>query len=1061
VNISRFSVNQPVFIHLVFIFILIFGLMSYQQLPRAKDPDVSLNMAFVITNDFGKSPKEIEKFITIPIEDEIEQLSDVRQIISTSGEGISTIFVEWEATVTDLDVAVQDLRNAVNQAKELPDSAETPVIFKLTTEIVPALFVVLGGDLTEEQLKLHADALGDAIKRIPDVGKIEMYGEREREIHVEIDPVRLNSHGLTALDVVRAIRLRHRNVSAGPIRVGGKEELIRIEGEVERVRELETLVILTRPDGSVVRLGEVGVVRMGYGEAELFTTELDGERALVMAVYRRKKGNVVKVVDEVKALVERFEESAPESLEIVTVFDSAREIHDRLAILVNNGLIGMALVGVLLYLFIGWRNALFAFLGIPITFLLAFVFMRASGSTINGVSLFALIIVLGMIVDDAIIVLENTYRYVEKGMPPKQAAVIGATEVALPVTAAVATTMAAFAPMLMVTGLMGRFLRVIPMTIIAALAASLFEAFLILPCHIGEFGRVAKREMARLRARADRRSKLIDVIRKLYRRVVTVCLRRRYVTIGVVAVVAFGSIAVVVVPLLLENAGVEVTPPIKVEMFGATDEHERFQIMIWRSVGTRVEETEKTLDAIERIVRDELGDELVTVLQFVGYSEVEYRMIRASHVGMLAVTLTRQWRDLGETMEGIRPRIEQLPEIVRFQIETPIEGPPSGADVDLQIMGRDFATLETLAALIEDELRSIEGVSEIRNDYERGKNEITVRPDEAKASFLGVDVETLASTVYAAFEGATVADYHRGDENIEIRVRAEEAFRRTFDDLRHLKIPALGGRLVPLKEVASFEVGPGIFEIHHYDTRRSIQITADVGAGSSPVEANAKLRPRVEQILANFPGYSVKFGGEAQETKETIMELATAFGFGILLIYIILATQFKSFVQPVMIMAIIPGAAFGVIFGLLVSKLVTGHAVLSIPVMVGVIALAGVVVNDSLVLVDFVNRRRRAGMGRWSSILQGCMVRVRPIILTSVTTIGGLLPMALGVSGRSRVWGPLAGAIAWGLLFSTILTLVVIPCLYAVLDDIRRLLTGRLFGQPKLRHGPRPLESRE
>ncbi len=1048
-NLPRFSVNQPVFIHLVFLFILVFGLMSYHDLPRAKNPDVSLNMAFVITNDFAKSPKEIEKFITIPIEDELEQLSDVRQILSTSGEGISTIFVEWEPTVKDLDIAVQDLRNAVNQAQDIPDSAETPIIFKITTEIEPALFVVLGGDMTHEQLKLHADALSDQIKRIDEVGKIEMYGEREQEIHVELDPLRLNSHGLSPLDVVQAIRLRHRNVSAGPIRVGGKEELIRIEGEVENMRELEDLVILTRPDGSVVRLGEVGTVSMGYGEAALFTTKLDGEPALVLSVHRRKQGNVVKVVDEVKALVERLRQRAPETLRLATVYDTAREIHDRLRILISNGLIGMALVGGLLYLFIGWRNALFAFLGIPVTFLLAFIFMRASGNTINGISLFALIIVIGMIVDDAIIILENTYRYVEKGMPPKQAAVIGATEVALPVTAAVATTIAAFVPMLMLTGLMGRFFRVIPMTIIAALAASLFEAFFILPCHIGEFGRLAARETARLRARADRRSRLIQAIRRRYRRIAATCLRWRYLTIAVAVLVVMGSLALLLTPL------------IKVELFGATDERERFQIMIWRSVGTRVEETEKTLEVIDRIVRDELGDEVVTVLQFVGYSEVEYRMIRASHVGMVAVTLTRGWRNLDETMERLRPHIAQLPEIVKFQIDKPVEGPPVGADVDLQVTGRDFATIETIVGLIEAELASMEGVSEIRNNYERGKNEITVRPDEEKSQFLGVNVETLAATIYAAFEGATVADYHRGDEKIEILVRAKEAFRHTFNDLRNLKIPAGGGRLVPLNEIARFEVQPGVFEIHHYDGRRAIQVMADVGKGSSPVEVTAKLQPVVDNILGNFPGYSVKFGGEAQETKEAYAEFLTAFGFGVLLIYIILATQFKSFVQPVMIMAIIPAAAFGVVFGLLVSKVVTGHAVFSIPVMVAVIALAGVVVNDSLVLVDFINRRRRAGTGRWSSILQGCMIRVRPIILTSVTTIGGLLPMALGVSGRSRVWGPLAGAIAWGLLFSTVLTLIVIPCIYAIFDDVRLLVLRRFFGQARRPHERLPLDRRE
>jgi len=710
----------------------------------------------------------------------------------------------------------------------------------------------------------------------------------------------------------------------------------------------------------------------------------------------------------------------------------------------------MGLVGILLFVFIGWRNSLFAFGGIPISFLLAFIFMRISGTSINGLSLFALIIVLGMIVDDAIIILENVYRYIEKGMAPRQAAVVGATEVALPVTAAVATTISAFLPMMLVTSIIGQFMGVIPKTVIVALLASLFEAFVILPCHIAEFGKVPPGQAARISRRHDFRSRLIGAIRRLYRTVGIACLRRRYLTI------------LVAVLLLVVGLALLQTNLIKKELFGLSDERERFEIKIWRPVGTRLEETQKTLARVEQAVRDELGDEVTDVLQLGGWVQVEYSETVASHVGTLAVTLTRKWRELDETIARFRPAVEQMPEIERLRIDTPKEGPPVGSDVDLQIMGPEFATLERITRVVKDELRSIEGVSEVRDDYLRGKNEIKIHIDEEKSKYLGVDVETMAATVYAAFEGAVVAQYQYLDEKIDIRVRAGEEFRTSFDDLRNLKIPTRAGQLIALKEIATFDIRPGLFKADHYNKKRSINVTADVDKKiTSPVEVAAQLEPRVQRIVASFPGYSVKFGGEAQETSESFRDLIEAFAFGVLLIYIVLAMQFKSFVQPLMIMTIIPFAGFGVIFGLLVSLVVTGHAVFSIPVMIGVIALAGVVVNDSLVLVEFINRRRRTGAGRWSSILQACSVRVRPIILTSVTTIGGLMPMALGLSGRSSVWGPLASAMAWGLAFSTILTLVLIPCIYAVLDDIRLLVLHRFFSQTKARRRPLPLDSRE
>ena len=1016
-HIGEFSVRQPVLVNLVFVAVIIVGAFTFLNMPAEMLPDVNMDEAVVFVFYPGVSPEEMETLVTKPLEDEIEGVEDIEHISSTSGESRAIVDVRFKPGLSDdeFDKRILDLRAAVDNARsELPDDAEDPEVVPIKLgEVIPILSISIGGRVSDTVLREVAEDLRDEILDVDFVRSVDVVGTREQEIWIELDADRLEGYGLPIGQVVASLAAGNMNVPAGTLDLGRSEYIVRTLGEFEALSDIENHVIASDPRGHQIRIGDVGAVRDTLAE-KLTLARLDGERSVTLWVMKEREGSVVDVVDDVRQVVDDYDSRVNESITFEIRNDTSIEVSDVLHILERNGLFGILLVAGVLFVFIGLRNAVLASIGIPFSFFAAFILMNAAGVTVNTISLFSLVLVLGMLVDDAIIVIENIYRHMEHGMPPREAAILGTKEVLAPVTAAVMTTVAAFLPLLLMSGIWGKFISVIPKTVTFALLASLVEAFLILPSHMSDFARLARRQ--------NRCHPQYLSLTRRYERLLRLALRRRYRTIA--GVVALGVVALLLVSTL------------DITIFEEEDV-DQIEIRAQMPVGTRLEITDRAARQIEGILFDLPEDELEAVVSRVGFMIRNYRGDLASHNMQFNIDLDDhevRGRSDEEIMRALRERISsEVAGLTFLSLTRPQQGPPSGKPVEVRVKGDDPEVLRTIADDMKRTLASYPGVVDIDDDTRPGKSELRASVVQREAALYGLSVYDISSAVRAAFEGVEATKYRGfGDDEIDVIVRLEEEDRGDLDDLRDLRIATRSGRAVPLGNVADFTVASAAAELHRRDGDRVVTVTADVSEGATSTEVNQRLQREFAYVSERYPGYRLDFGGEYQETMESFVSLLLAFGVAILLIYLILGTEFQSFIQPLIVMCTVPFAFIGVVIGLVVMRYP-----FTLNAGVAIVALAGVVVNDSIVLVDFIKKGRAEGMSRWESIVEAGCTRLRPILLTSITTILGVLPLAMGWGGVSVTWGPMAASLAWGLAFATILTLFVIPAFFSIVDDIR------------------------
>ena len=663
-----------------------------------------------------------------------------------------------------------------------------------------------------------------------------------------------------------------------------------------------------------------------------------------------------------------------------------------------------------LMVFVGLRNSILAGLGIPFSFLATFAVMKWLGMSINGISIFALVLVLGIVVDDAIIVIENIYRHLERGLSPMEAA-RHAGEVAAPVIASVTSTMAAFLPMLIMTGIIGSFLSVIPKIVTIALAASLLEVLFILPSHIADFGRARKRPPLG--------DPVFRLLLRIYRRVILLALGNRAIVLGVV-----GALAVV---------GVMLIPYLGLDMF-ADEDIPQFSVRLEAPEGTPLAGMTAILSQIEARALELPESEVKAVVGRTGVIYTEYETIRGTNVGEVVVEVVRKEereRSVDDIIADLRRRVGTISGIRSVEFHKLEGGPPEGAPIAVQIKGRTLDGVKPLVEEVKRILAAMPGVMDIKDNLNPGKDILTVRVNPDRAAAYGLSPLQIGAEVRAANDGVVASVFRDGDEEVDIVIKLEAADRNSAAALRSLKLATSAGDMVPLENVADVILLPGPAKVRHRDFERAVSVTADLDEEvTSSVKANQAFAAEMPGLLARFPGFTIELGGEYEKTQESFDSLFRAFLIAMLVIYTILGIQFQSFLQPLVIMCTVPFAFIGVITGLLVNGFP-----FSLVSMVAVVALAGIVVNDSLVLVDFINKSRAAGISLYRSIVRAGMVRMRPVIMTSLTTIVGLLPMSLAIGGESPIWEPLATSIIWGLLFSTLLTLFVIPVAYSLLAE--------------------------
>ena len=1059
-SIPKTSVNNPVLANMLMIIIIAFGLYAWINLPRELTPEIALQSVTVTTLYPGASPEEVEKLISAPIEDAIEEnVNKINLLLSNSSEGRSIISVDFEEmSDRDFDKELENLRTAVEQVNDLPEEIlDDPKVQELDVSSgFPMLTIVIGGTISEKQMRDIAENLKDEILDIKNIASVQIAGFREREIWVEVDPDRLRAYQLPIAAVITALGASNLNLPAGTMELGNAEFMVRTMGEFANPDTIRDTIIAVQPTGTPLRLSDVATVSDTYEDARTLS-RINGKPSISLSVQKKSEGNTIALVAELRELVEKRRGDLPEGAELTAVNDYSVILKERLGILETNAFFGLVLVVLMLLLFIGWRNAVFAALGIPVAFMATFWFMSMTGYTLSGVSLFGLILVVGIVVDDAIVVIENIYRHIERGESPKVAAIRGAEEVGWPVLAASLTTICAFGPLMFMSGVSGQFMRVVPIMAILVLIASLFEVFVILPAHVSEWGRprnqTGRSRLDNLRTRSQGAfttsvrivgflvwfSTFFDLIRNRYVRILKTTIRYRYAFVG--SVLFIGLIACVGAFFVLDK-----------ELFPGED-FPQFYVKAEMPPSYGMQETTAVIAQIEEAAKKLPSSEIAAIVSNVGVHTPTSGLLEGvtygSNFGEVIIELTpkqERTRGVDDIIASMRKETETISGIEQLNFITQEGGPPSGQDVEVKVKGPRFAELSKLTDVLKGTLHQMDGVYDIRDDFRTGKSEVRIYLKPEKAHQYGLTTFQIAQTVRTAIEGAKATTYREADEAIDVIVKYEEDMLGNLMELNNLLIATPIGAIVPLKDVADIIEETGYSDIRRFDGERAITVSASVDRQkTTPFEVNQALISTFANMETLYPGYQLDFRGLFDEIRNSFTELWKLFLVGLVLIYMVLGAQFKSFIQPIIIMFAVPFGMIGAMVGLLLS-----NATLSIVAMFGIVALSGIVVNDSIVLIDFINKYRENGYNKWYAILKGGSVRLRPIILTSLTTIIGLIPMAVGLGGKSPIWMPMAYTIIFGLALATTMTLFVMPALYAITTDLR----GLVLRNPEARFRP-------
>jgi multidrug efflux pump len=1024
--VDEAALKRQVTVLALLVLIVVAGLYAYVTLPRESFPDITIPYVFVTTTYEGVAPEDMEELITIPIERKLKGISDVEEIRSTSAEGISTVAVKFLPKV-DIDDAVQKVRDKVDQAKSdlPPDLTDDPAIAEVNFSDIPVIRVVLSGPFSLRRLQKFAEELQDRIESIPGVLDARITGGLEREIHVEFDLDRVGAYNVPFSSMIQAVTRSNVNMPGGSMDIGEGKYLVRVPEDFKHPSDIFSIVAFVR-NGKPVYLRDVAVINDSYKDP-LTRSRINDETSVTLAVQKRSGENIVRVTDEVKRAVAEMKPLLPPALKIDLTSDMSNDVRLMVSDLENNILSGLILVVAVILAFIGGRSAIFVALAIPYSMFITFILLTAFGITLNMVVLFSLILALGMLVDNGIVIVENIYRHMQEGKSRAEAARVGTNEVAWPVITSTLTTLGAFFPMLFWPGIMGEFMGYLPQTLIMALSASLFVALVINPVLSARY------QTVKPASRLENSEQKMALIKRLYLRFLDWSLNHRLVVVSAAFLLLISSISL----FAAFGKGTEFFPE---------TEPRRAYVHIKAPEGTNLDTSDKLVAQAEKIVS--------------GYTDIRYVIANIGSVGGdpfsqggTGTHINRVALDFKDFHERSRPSSGIVNEIrhkildrikgADVQVEKEKEGPPTGAPVNIEISGKDILVLGDLADRVRKKIENIPGLVDLKDNFVKGKPEIRVQVDKEKAALLGLDTYTIAYTVKAAIKGVKVGVFREGKDEYDIIARLPERDRHSVGSLRRITVSGPTGEPIPLTSVAEASLSSGVGAIMRLDQKRVVTVSGDVSGRL----ANDVIRD-IDAGLSkdfNWPrGYTYRFTGEQQEQKKSQAFLSKAFVAALFLIFLILITQFNSFTTPFIILTSVLLSLIGVFFGLLV----TGTAFGIIMTGIGVISLAGVVVNNAIVLIDYYNQLLGTGLSSRQALQQAGLVRFRPVMLTAVTTILGLLPMATGISfdfrqltwdiggESSQWWGPMAVAVIFGLGVATLLTLVVVPVLCSLAHSL-------------------------
>ena len=1028
--------------NLMMAFLIVGGLFSVFTVNREMFPQFSLEMVVVRMPYRGASPAQIEEAVLIRIEEAIEGINGIKEVMSVAQEGYGSVTAMIERGY-DVSRIKDEIKARVDAIPSFPAETERPIVEEPLIDR-NIIWIAIYGEADERNLKVLGEKIRDELVEIPGISQVSVWGGRRYEISIEVSESQLRKYGISFDAVVRAVRSSSLDLPGGTIKTSGGEIQLRTKEQGYTGADFEKIVLLTNPNGARVYLGDVATIRDAFEEEDLYSW-FNGHPATHVKIDAVKREDSLDVAAKVYSYVDEVKETwLPEGLELAVWGDFSFYLEDRLNLLLKNGLYGFLLVALVLAVFLRPSLALFVVIGIPVSFLGTLMIAPLIGVTVNLISLFAFILVLGIVVDDAIVVGESVFTEFQKNGPGTESAIRGTHAVSTPVIFAVITTMVAFTPIFMIEGLIGKFLAVIPMIVIPTLFFSLVQSKLVLPYHLSlcRVGDRVRREELNLLSRFQRRFSdgLERFIHTKYRRLLNWAMENRYLTV----VIFFALLAI--------SFGFVVGGWVRFVYFPNVPS-DYIVVELKMAEGIPVSETKRVLDRIE-VALDEITEEEIEGGNlnpvkykgvFLGYSpiamDVEAMVMpqSASNVGALFIELSksefrhsnafeisRRWRDA----IGLAPGARRL----TFQANA---GGPTGRPVDIRLSGPDIEDLKEAAELVRQHLAQYQGLYDIRDTVTEGKREIKIHLKE-RARMLGLTAADLGRQVRQAFFGEEVQRVPRDREDIRIMVRYPKEERISLGNFESMWIRTSSGAEIPVSEVADVEVGEGYSAITRVDGQRVINIQSDANKEVADVTGiNKDLYSEdgpLAEITAGFPGMKFLKSGEAKEMEETLGVLYQGFVLVSFAIYMLLAIPFRSYIQPLIVICVIPFGIAGAIFG----HFLTGQN-LSMFSLLGMIALAGVVVNDSLVLVDYINRLRRSGASVSEAVWEGGVARFRPILLTSVTTFAGLTPILLETSLQAQFLIPMATSLGFGVLFATSITLILVPMAYLILEDTKAL----------------------
>ena len=1040
---SHIAIRNPVFVFIMVLVISIAGFQAYKSIPREAAPDIQIPLLIVSIPFPGSSPEDVESLISNKVEQELKTIKNLKEISSTSSEGVSVLTLEFTSDF-DISEARTKVREKMDQIKpDLPADAEDYQVTEINLSEQPLMILNLAGDMGLLGLTELADDVKEEIEGIPGILEVRRAGGLEKEIRVYVNPDKMNYYKLALNQVSSSISNENTNLPGGTITMGPTKYMIRVPGEFINPEGINEALI-SAPNQVPVRVRDIAQVVFGYKEVTS-KSRLDGLESVSLSIVKRSGENLLAIRNEVKSIIQRLEKDYKEDVKFSILSDQGEHVQQIVKDLENNILTGFVLVFLVLLLVMGISNALLVAVAIPLSFLVSMIILNVMGFTLNIVVLFSLILSLGLLVDNAIVIVENIYRHRQAGKSRIEAAKLGTKEIAIPVTTSTITTVAAFFPLIFMPGIAGEFISFLPKTLIVTLSSSLFVALII--------NAVFCSTMMRVKVNKEVTSdfdelKLVDhsKILRIYQMILRSVLRFRFVTVIVFIFLFIGT---------FYWYGTNTFPRKRIEFFPKTEPSEAV-VNITAPMGTTLEISDGYVTSVEGYIENDM-DKLDAVVANVG----QRRGSGASSSGSTTTYLSHvvldfpSWQNWVEKPSEIIKNLRQkLVKMVGVQVKLAEaqSGPPTGKAFNLEVQGKDFSKMIDSVEKIKKRIKDIPGLVDLTDDFDRSRPELKVIIDRDKASRLGFRARDIASTVRTAFNGKKVSVFRDGTEEYDIWVQLDQSFRKNQSDLASLFIFTPTGEPVRLSEIAKVDTGPSYGSIRHVDTERTITISGDAFRVPGPV-----LVMKAQRVLKDLElpdGVRYKFTGENKGRQETQVFIGQALIIAICLILVVMIAQFNSIALPFIVITSVFMSVMGVLLGLIVHDRPFGIIMTG----VGTVALAGIVVNNVIVMLDFVVKLRKRGFARNEAMVLASAVRFRPVLLTAVTTVIGLAPMAMGMdidfsrdspivfgSESGSFWKSMALAIMYGLGVATFLTLIMVPTLYSLIEDgrerIKRLLS--------------------